>query len=102
MKGTSGFMEMLGMRPGRPRASLTGLSEFGGGVLTACSRHWGCSTLGTARGHRRHVDGHEEEGLAYAPQRFALRILMKACEEVLRKLRHSSHRTSPRLLVNRG
>jgi putative oxidoreductase len=28
-------MEMLGMRPGRPWAYLAGLSEFGGGVLTA-------------------------------------------------------------------
>ena len=31
MEGSSGFIEMLGMRPGRPRACLTGLSEFGGG-----------------------------------------------------------------------
>jgi len=35
LEGTSGFMEMLGMRPGRPWAYLVGLSEFGGGVLTA-------------------------------------------------------------------
>jgi putative oxidoreductase len=35
LEGTSGFMEMLGMRPGRPWAFLAGLSEFGGGVLTA-------------------------------------------------------------------
>jgi len=35
LKGTSGLMEMLGMRPGRPWAYLAGLSEFGGGVLTA-------------------------------------------------------------------
>ena len=35
MEGTSGFMEMLGLRPGRPWAFLAGLSEFGGGVLTA-------------------------------------------------------------------
>lgn len=34
LEGTSGFMEMLGMRPGRPWAYLAGLSEFGGGVLT--------------------------------------------------------------------
>jgi putative oxidoreductase len=32
--GTSGFMEMLGLKPGRPWAVLAGLSEFGGGVLT--------------------------------------------------------------------
>src|ERR671921_592157 len=35
LESTSGFMEMLGMRPGRPWAYLAGLSEFGGGVLTA-------------------------------------------------------------------
>ena len=35
IEGTSGFMEMLGLKPGRPWAYLAGLSEFGGGVLTA-------------------------------------------------------------------
>jgi putative oxidoreductase len=35
LEGTSGFMEMLGLRPGRPWAFMAGLSEFGGGVLTA-------------------------------------------------------------------
>jgi putative oxidoreductase len=35
LEGTSGFMETLGMRPGRPWAYLAGLSEFGGGLLTA-------------------------------------------------------------------
>jgi putative oxidoreductase len=35
LEGTSGFMEMLGLRPGRPWALMAGLSEFGGGVLTA-------------------------------------------------------------------
>ena len=35
LEGTSGFMEMLGLRPGRPWAFLSGLCEFGGGVLTA-------------------------------------------------------------------
>src|SRR5215218_7557052 len=34
IEGTSGFMEMLGLKPGRPWAVLAGLSEFGGGVLT--------------------------------------------------------------------
>lgn len=34
MQGTAGFMEMLGLKPGRPWAVLAGLSEFGGGVLT--------------------------------------------------------------------
>jgi putative oxidoreductase len=35
LEGTSGFMEMLGLKPGRPWAVLAGLSEFGGGVMTA-------------------------------------------------------------------
>ena len=35
LEGTTGFMEMLGLKPGRPWAVLAGLSEFGGGVLTA-------------------------------------------------------------------
>ena len=34
LEGTSGFMEMLGLKPGRPWAWLAGLSEFAGGVLT--------------------------------------------------------------------
>jgi putative oxidoreductase len=34
LEGTTGFMEMLGLSPGRPWAYLAGLSEFGGGVLT--------------------------------------------------------------------
>lgn len=32
---TAGFMESLGLRPGRPWALAAGWSEFGGGVLTA-------------------------------------------------------------------
>ena len=35
LEGTSGFMEMLGLTPGRPWAVLAGASEFGGGVLAA-------------------------------------------------------------------
>ncbi len=35
LEGTSGFMEMLGMRPGRPWAYLAGFSEFDGDLLTA-------------------------------------------------------------------
>src|SRR3954469_25847517 len=35
LEGTSGFMEMLGLRPGRPWAFLAGLCEFGGGLLSA-------------------------------------------------------------------
>jgi putative oxidoreductase len=35
LEGTSEFMEMLGLKPSRPWATLAGLSEFGGGVLTA-------------------------------------------------------------------
>ncbi|MDQ4064309.1 MAG: DoxX family protein [Actinomycetota bacterium] len=34
LEGTSGFMEMLGLRPGRPWAAMAALSELGGGVLT--------------------------------------------------------------------
>ena len=34
LEGTTGFMEMLGLKPGRPWAWLAALSEFGGGVLT--------------------------------------------------------------------
>jgi len=34
MQGTTGFMEMLGLKPGRPWALMAGLSEFGGGLLT--------------------------------------------------------------------
>jgi len=34
LEGTSGFMEMLGLQPGRPWAYLAGLAEFGGGALT--------------------------------------------------------------------
>src|SRR5947209_12737645 len=34
LEGTSGFMEMLGLRPGHPWAILAGLSEYGGGLLT--------------------------------------------------------------------
>lgn len=35
MEGTSGMMESMGMKPGKPWAALAGLSEFGGGSLTA-------------------------------------------------------------------
>ena len=35
LEGTAGFMEMLGLKPGKPWAYLAGISEFGGGVLTA-------------------------------------------------------------------
>ncbi len=34
MEGTSGFMEMLGLTPGRRWATLAAASEFGGGTLT--------------------------------------------------------------------
>lgn len=34
MKGTAGFMESLGWRPGNVFALLAGLGEFGGGLLT--------------------------------------------------------------------
>src|ERR687898_2681599 len=35
VEGTSQVMEMLGLKPGQPWATLAGVSEFGGGVLTA-------------------------------------------------------------------
>ena len=35
IKGTTGWLESMGMKPGRPWAIMAGLSEFGGGVLTA-------------------------------------------------------------------
>ncbi len=35
IEGTSGFLETLGLRPGRPWAYLASLSELGGGTLTA-------------------------------------------------------------------
>lgn len=34
-EGTAGFMEMLGLKPGRSWATMAMASEFGGGVLTA-------------------------------------------------------------------
>ncbi len=35
LAGTAGWLESLGLRPGKPWAALAGLSEFGGGALTA-------------------------------------------------------------------
>lgn len=35
LEGTAGFMESLGLEPGEQWAALAGLSEFGGGALTA-------------------------------------------------------------------
>jgi putative oxidoreductase len=35
IKGTGGFFESLGYRPGAPFAVMAGLAEFGGGLLTA-------------------------------------------------------------------
>ncbi len=34
LEGTTGFMKMLGLRPGRLWGNVAALSEFGGGVLT--------------------------------------------------------------------
>ena len=34
LEGTLGFMKSLALHPARLRALLTGLSEFGGGILT--------------------------------------------------------------------
>ncbi len=35
LQGTSGWIETLGLRPGRFWAAMAGLGEFGGGLLTA-------------------------------------------------------------------
>ncbi len=35
IEGTGGFMESLNLKPGKRWATLAGLSEFGGGLLTA-------------------------------------------------------------------
>ena len=35
LEGTAGWLESLGLRPGKAWAALAGLSEFGGGALTA-------------------------------------------------------------------
>lgn len=35
IEGTAGMMESMGMKPGKPWAALAGISEFGGGTLTA-------------------------------------------------------------------
>jgi len=35
LKGTAGFFEQLGLRPGRVHATFAGLLEFGGGALLA-------------------------------------------------------------------
>lgn len=35
MEGFAGFLESMGMKPGKPWAMLAGISEFGGGALTA-------------------------------------------------------------------
>jgi putative oxidoreductase len=35
IEGTAGMMESLGLKPGKPWAALAGVSEFGGGALTA-------------------------------------------------------------------
>ena len=35
LEGTGGWLESLGLRPGKQWAMLAGLSEFGGGALTA-------------------------------------------------------------------
>jgi putative oxidoreductase len=35
LRGTTGFLESLGFRPGRRYALLNGLAEFGGGILLA-------------------------------------------------------------------
>jgi putative oxidoreductase len=45
LKGTGGFFETLGFRPGVPFAGLAGLSEFGGGLLLVLGL---CMPIGSA------------------------------------------------------
>jgi putative oxidoreductase len=40
LEGTSGWVESMGLRPGRRWALLAGASEFGGGVLSALGLHF--------------------------------------------------------------
>jgi putative oxidoreductase len=59
-EGTQGMMERLELRPAKPWALLAGLSEFGGGVLTALGALnpigplgiIGSMTMATATAHR--------------------------------------------------
>ena len=59
LQGTSGFMEMLGLRPGRPWAVLAGLSEFGGGVLTVLYAPGGDETTPQEDEAREELAGEE-------------------------------------------
>jgi putative oxidoreductase len=52
-------MEILGLGPGHPESVLAGLSEFGGGVLTALGL---LNPLGPVEVSVR-VDGHDESPL---------------------------------------
>jgi len=47
MKGTTGMMESMGLKPGRPWAMLAGASEFGGGLLTALGLGGPLGPIGT-------------------------------------------------------
>ena len=39
-EGTAGWLESMGLRPGKQWAMAAGLSEFGGGILTALGLAW--------------------------------------------------------------
>jgi putative oxidoreductase len=58
LQGISGFMEMLGLRPGRPWAVLAGLSEFGG-VLTVLYAPGGDETTPQEDEAREELAGEE-------------------------------------------
>lgn len=47
LEGTAGWLESLGLQPGKPWAVAAGLSEFGGGALTAVGLLHPLGPLGT-------------------------------------------------------
>ena len=47
LEGTSGWLELMGVKPGKPWAMLAGASEFGGGLLTLLGFLNPLGTLGT-------------------------------------------------------
>jgi putative oxidoreductase len=48
VEGTAGWLESMGLRPGRGWAALAGLGEFGGGLLTALGLATPLGLLGVA------------------------------------------------------
>src|SRR6267154_6541947 len=50
LKGTAGFLESLGLKPGTPWATVAAASEFGGGTLTALGLLHPLGPIGTMGG----------------------------------------------------